>query len=314
MGPEAPIVRCAALEHADDFVRAIAPFKPKELFLGVDIATKAGHPALTALAWTQAGHPEVVAVWKVVSHEALAQLLGRGSDAYRAAAVDVPSAWPRSFTAMLTEHETGPLQHIPTDGGEAQSNLDGEAAADWRTVTLALRATDRQIHRRYHMRPIAVSFDKLGATAAAWALIEAALGPRLDRTGRRASDADQRILETYPAAQLRAWHAPVAKRRKQPPKPRTLAEIEDRLGSDRGNAPICAMLKTLPSDVRSATDENPDVRDSLVCAITAALAERDPQNTHPILEERPSLEGEDARAEGVIWLHDKAFCERPADR
>jgi hypothetical protein len=112
-------------------------------------------------------------------------------------AVDVPFGWPDRFVdLMLTRHTAClPATAIPADA-------EWET---WRTKQVAQRRTDTFLtaHPDIKTRPLPASFQLLGATAAAWTLIDARLadrGVRIDRAGL-----DGRVIETYPAAALKAW-------------------------------------------------------------------------------------------------------------
>ncbi len=75
----------------------------------------------------------------------------------------------------------------------------------WRTHTVAQRRTDAFLTHdpRIRTRPLPVSFQLLGATAAMWTLIEArlaGLGVAIDRAGIQGQ-----VCETYPRAALAGW-------------------------------------------------------------------------------------------------------------
>jgi hypothetical protein len=161
---------------------------------------------------------------------------------------DSYSLQEKDASDALDWHEDGPLAvgPAPADPG----------GGDWRTMKMALRGTDLAVRKAYGLAPLSVTFNKLGATAAAGALIEDTLKwPLVNREGRR---------------------------------------------SDGRPAPGWDLLET-----------NPHARDSLVCAITAAMTARDEKNVHPMSVDGEKGFGEAAAAEGIIWLHDPHFARRP---
>lgn len=115
-------------------------------------------------------------------------------------AVDVPFGWPVGFGEWLTDHARGPACM-------AAGRIEIDAPV-W--APLARRRTDRVVCKRLGKQlGFSVSFDKLGATAAAWAAIELSQGisPLLfDRAGMLNPDGvvarEGRVVETWPSA---AW-------------------------------------------------------------------------------------------------------------
>ena len=243
--------------------------------LGIDMSTTPGHTALAAIATSPTRGSELVAAHPKVRHDQLLEVLSTWD--YAVASVDVPFGWPDAFTSVVASHMQGPLASVPAPGtGEAHS---------WRVRSVALRATDAFVYDLYGVRPMAIGFDKLGATAAAWALIESALGKQgISRSGKPRSK--RRIVETYPAAQLKAWGVPAAKL-----SPEQLEELakqhEVRIGGHHHDLATSA-----------------DLRDAFVCALTATLIA--PQDAHcHAMTDKPN--GKQANREGVIWLHDPKF-------
>lgn len=136
---------------------------------------------------------------------------------------------------------------------------------------------------RIRTRPLPVSFQLLGATAAMWVLVEsrlAELGVGVDRAGLAGP-----VCETYPAAALAAWGAPVRGKptwldlRALLP----LLDVED------------ALLPRLAGD---------DVRDAVVCALVARA-----RGLGLTIPPRDDEERQAAEREG--WIH--VSCE-PIER
>jgi hypothetical protein len=160
-------------------------------------------------------------------------------------AVDVPFGWPRHWGDFLQRHCEGPAQ-LP--------NAIADEARPWRTV--ARRVTDLEVvDRVYDDRTgtpgFSVSFDKLGATAAAWAWVEWELkrqhGLVIDRSG--ISD-EVKVCETYPAAAWRKWFV-----------------------SDNPSSAGAVMFRKALASVVEPADGNWEMtgheRDALVCALIA---------------------------------------------
>lgn len=281
--------------------------RPGHVFLGIDFATSAGGTAVTALEWPDGGEPRIIGSWSPVDHARLAEVLG-ADGVYAVAAVDVPFGWPSLFVEMVAEHQLGPLQGRPLPA-------DHREAKEWRTDKVALRATDRHVRDTYGIRPIAVAFDKFGATAAAWALIEASLRWPLDRSGQDENDRP-RIIETYPAAQYCAWRPAEKRGGDKPGSPAKPTTLDDVLALAMDSSPAWPGLRSAAAtpQVVQLLEANPHARDSLICAITAALTAKDPANAHPMADDAAAKTGETASAEGLIWLHDPHYETRSQTR
>lgn len=103
--------------------------------------------------------------------------------------VDVPLGWPRRFVQLLAAHAALELP-APESTGD-----------DWRR-DLAMRATDRVVHRRTGLTPLSVATDRIAHPALRWAGIEARLR---DRGLDVARDGSGALCEVYPAAALQLW-------------------------------------------------------------------------------------------------------------
>ena len=288
----------------DDWRTAFAGTSSDDVFLGIDFATEPKGTALTAVEWRADDAPRRIGSWCPVDHSILVDILEASRDelVYAVAAVDVPFGWPQAFAEMLAHHRDGPLAE-----GPAPEDPD---ASVWRTRKVAFRGTDLTVRDVYGLTPLSVSFNKLGATAAAWALIEADLSWTLDRSGQLV-EGKPRILETYPAAQFRAWRPPPLKGDATPAKPATLQEVLDLVGSACQEWPGLQHADGRAAPGEDLLETNPHARDSLVCAITAAMTARDGKNVHPMSVDGEKGFGEAAAAEGIIWLHDPHFARRP---
>lgn len=154
----------------------------------------------------------------------------------------MPFGWPDGFVALMADRRDRPLPPALVP--------DERRWETWRTAEVARRSTDQFLydHPSVATRPLAASFDRLGATAAIWVLVEARLaaeGVAVDRSG-----VTGRVCETYPRAAQAAWgHRGFSK-----------PGLEE-LGA---MFPFLRLPEQLTGSL--ATD---DVRDAVVCAVVA---------------------------------------------
>lgn len=158
------------------------------------MSTSKAKTAAVALRW---GPDEacVAAVRSPLASSEIAPLIAEQAGSWWA--VDVPFGWPDAFADLVHNRH---LRALAPDATPDEANWQ-----KWRTRTLAQRRTDAFCTEdpRIRTRPLSVSFDRLGATAAVWTLIEARLkqhGVEVDRAG-----IDGPVCETYPRAVLAAW-------------------------------------------------------------------------------------------------------------
>lgn len=267
---------------------------------GLDLSTSPANTGLVKLIWPTRGPAKITEYRN--PKRSLIETLIRGSQGSWWA-VDVPFGWPAGFGRWLDQHFDRPSAPS-APGNDAASGLDGES---WKAV--ARRATDLFV-QNINETPgagFSVSFDKLGATAAAWSTIEAALatptadGPAvtIDRSGLyRDGHQHARVVETWPSA---AWWAfarngPVRSARTNPAR----MEASDFRSALEG-------IVVLADDALLCLSSRPKgehFRDALVCALVARaralnatqLPKAMPHNgwTEAEVEER-------ARREG--WIH-----------
>lgn len=280
------------------FADATHGVDPVEVVLGVDFATDRTDTALAALAVPDSGRNRLLGVWRPCDHLILANVLHR--QRFAVAAVDVPFGWPTNFIEMVSSHQSGP------HSGEAEP---GSAQAhEWRVTEVALRHTDRFIKSHYKHRPISVGFDRLGATAAAWSLIEPHL---FDEATQRAGSGKGelgRVVETYPSAQMLAWQEWIdfseEVKSSSTRTPKAIAELVDAFALD-----VDAQHEEL---LLADTEAGGHVRDAFVCALTAAVLARAEGKCRPMIDE---ADFERAATEGVIWLNNqKSNLERSRKR
>lgn len=106
--------------------------------------------------------------------------------------VDIPFGWPQPFVALLQAHAEHKLPSPMSTGPQ------------WRRE-LALRTTDREIHRLTGLMPLSVSANLIAYPAFRWAGIEARLRESRINVNRDGSGA---VAEVYPAAALHCWGMP----------------------------------------------------------------------------------------------------------
>lgn len=267
---------------------------PAEVVLGIDFATDRTETAVAALALPDRGRKRLLGVWRPCDHLVLANLLSRRR--FAVAAVDVPFGWPTNFIEMVSSHQSG-----PHSGGTEPGS---EQAHEWRVTEVALRHTDRFIKSHYDHRPISVGFDRLGATAAAWSLIEPYLFNEASQRAGCGEGELGRLVETYPTAQMLAWQEWIA------------FSEEVRSSSKRTPQAIVELMDVFALDVDAQheellladTEAGGHVRDSFVCALIAAVLARDEGKCRPMIDE---ADFDRAAAEGVIWLNNqKSSLER----
>jgi hypothetical protein len=240
---------------------------------GLDLATDPRHTGLVSVDWSRGGdvkvHPRadrgLDALVERILETSKPKTQAEEADVW---AVDVPFGWPYGFAEFLATHFEGPA-------------LVGDIDEPRPWDSVSHRLTDR-VSRADQPRGLGfnVSFDKLGATAAAWSLIEFRLHQRgmpLDRSGPTGSA----IIETWPAAAWRRW-APGS--------------------ASPANSAWPAMADALARVVicdgdtrRQLSAKSGHTRDALVCALVAR-AHSLRQTTLPTPQEA-SL----ARREG--WIH-----------
>jgi hypothetical protein len=245
----------------------VDPIDPCTLTCGVDLSTKPQSTGIVTIQWDATG-PGVITEARVgATRDELVDRIARSTDTGTVWAVDVPFGWPIGFAEFLTSHREGPAALDPGAGPSERP---------WDLISH--RETDRAVRKQVRTG-FNVSFDKLGATAAAWSVVEHGLrlrGIKLDRSGLTG-----RVVETWPSAAWRAWglhSTPAAK-----------ASWEANLSQllDTG------VLRAGDHEQELAANEH--IRDALACALVArARALGLTKGPEPSSIER-------ARREG--WIH-----------
>ena len=169
----------------------IRRIEPCTLTYGVDLSTNPRKTGLVAIRWG-GGTPGLVTEARVgATRDELIEGIARSDEEKAVWAVDVPFGWPDGFSEFLTRHRNGPTALAPGEGSPG---------TPW--TGIAFRETDRAA--RKDGAGINVSFDKLGATAAAWSVVEYGL-QQLTRIDLDRSGLTGRVVETWPTAAWRNW-------------------------------------------------------------------------------------------------------------
>lgn len=163
-------------------------------------------------------------------------------------AIDIPLGWPDPFVEALVAHREG--REWPV--------ADVAPPAD--RLKLKFRTTD-EVVRALGAQPLSVAADRIGVAAMRGARLQHLLGQSgcmVDRTGLTG-----RVIETYPAAVLRAWKMQ-SSGYKGPKK----IDIARALGAEL--AERCGSMRSPIMDGLSACDD--DDLDALICAVVARAA------------------------------------------
>jgi predicted nuclease with RNAse H fold len=157
--------------------RAVAEAPASTVFVGIDLAADPRRTGLAVL------HEDDRCVVQQVCVGAEDDALVQAVRSAGKAGVDVPFGWPEPFVELLAAHAAGVLP------------APGSTGPDWRR-DLAMRTTDRAVHRRTGLTPLSVSTDRIAYPALRWAGLEA----RLRELGIDVSrDGSGTVCEVYPA-------------------------------------------------------------------------------------------------------------------
>lgn len=195
-------------------------------------------------------------------------------DSIRAAdrsGVDVPLGWPQRFVDLISAHAAGTLPAPDSTG------------PPWRR-SLAMRATDLEVHRYTGLTPLSVSTDRIAYPALRWAGIEA----RLREAGIDAArDGSGVISEVYPAAALRCWALPHR-------------GYKGAKNADRRSELVADLSARIPWLDWNGHRDLCETDDNALDAVLAALIAREVGLGHG--RPPPDELRETARREGWIWL------------
>jgi predicted nuclease with RNAse H fold len=234
--------------------------------LGIDLAAQPERTGVVILDRCRDGWVARTAVGRA-DDNALVEL-GAGADVI---GVDAPLGWPVGFVDAVSAHR----HHERWPGGEDRS-------------TLTYRRTDLAVSAAGWGRPLSAAADRLGIVAMRCALLQREWAEHWGVPAPR--DGSGALVETYPAAAVRAWF-PGAGRYKGSADPSAAREERGRLLERLGAAAPWLDLGA----VQSACVASDDVLDALLCALVA-LASRFRATSAP----RES-DVADALSEG--WIH-----------
>ena len=246
--------------------------------VGVDMSTSPSSTGWVVLHWDGLSPARVEEIHDRKRSSIVEQIRARAQDEWWA--VDVPFGWPVDFATWVADHSRGPVPPALDIDGRHWSHL-------------ARRCTDEFVHA-HNGTPgagFSVSFDKLGATAAAWASIEAALAAgnpplTVDRAGCCDEDGDLPVVETWPSA---AWRAFFREGDVDPGNPATMSP-------DSFRSALAGVVELTPDlYCLGVNDRSAHYRDALVCALVARARS---------LGQTMLPTGEDRRvAEREGWVH-----------
>jgi predicted nuclease with RNAse H fold len=149
--------------------------------LGVDLSADDRKTAACAIIWSDDGTGEASAPEFGLTNEDLRQRIEEADWS----GIDAPFSWPAPYQLALANHVR--------DGGWPE---------DWRDTRYQLRATDSFV-AACARRPLSVSTDRIGVTAMRCARLLQEIGE--DRSHRIDLVGGDRIVEVYPGAALAAW-------------------------------------------------------------------------------------------------------------
>ena len=259
---------------------------------GLDLSTNPRNVGLVCIEWLTSGQGNVI-LQRITSRsitESMDEIRTRIETTTALGehwAVDVPFGWPRELGKWLVQHGgpcAAPLPaHVITSG------------SPW--AGLASRVTDLLARKRADLPGgISVSFDKLGATAACWSMVELQLdrAATFDRSGLTPRPGGGRVVETWPAAAWRCWFPDDRLNHE------SWSQLDDRLGPvlatplNRRLLRDDALGEWVSKDDKVSTAAG-HYRDALVCALVARAASLG-------LTSGPAHDdGAVARSEG--WIH-----------
>jgi hypothetical protein len=252
-------------------------------FVGIDLATEANRTGVVIVTPDGASaSASLPAHGFVADDRGLVELVDRGT----VVGLDSPLGWPDDFVAAVTAHRMSArwptFEHRSTD--RIRESLRH------RTTDLFVRALD------LGSTPLSVSSDLIGVVAMRGAWLQSAWAQRWG--GLETRDGSGRLVETYPAAALRAWGF-LARRGvrykgggAQGARESQCAERERIVGEIEHASETWLSIAPALHDAAIASDHE---LDALVSALVALAARADA--TYPV----PVESKEAARREG--WIH-----------
>ena len=248
--------------------------------VGVDLASVAARTGVVTLVWSGSAFDATLA--EDASDVGLIGLV----DDETLVGVDAPLGWPEEFVRAIGDHARF-LEWPATTAPEGSPEREH----------LRLRRTDRFVRElQLGSTPLSVSSDLIGVVAMRAALLQSAWSIAWGQ--REPRDGSGRLVETYPAAALRAWGLLAAKgvrykgggtgdavARQRHERQRIIDEVTSQ---------CAAWLKVAPS-LRDAAIRSDHALDALIWALVALATKLDATSPPPLADRDVS------RREG--WIH-----------
>jgi predicted nuclease with RNAse H fold len=248
--------------------------------VGVDLASVAARTGVVTLEWSGDGFEATLAA--DASDVGLVGLVDEGT----LVGLDAPLGWPEEFVRAIGEH----ARFLPWP---ARTAPEGSPEREH----LRLRRTDRFVRAlQLGSTPLSVSSDLIGVVAMRAALLQSAWSIAWGQ--REPRDGSGRLVETYPAAALRAWGLLAAKGVRYKgggPRGEVANQLKERQRMIEEVAAQCAAWLRIAAPLRDAAIRSDHALDALICALVALATKLD-ATLPPPLADRDA-----ARHEG--WIH-----------
>lgn len=212
---------------------------PAETTLGIDLASQDGDTAVCLVRWDPSVTIELARAG--FGDRALEQCIRAAGKV----GIDVPLGWPLRFAEALQSYMSG--------GAWTPPHADPD---------LRLRATDRYVAAdpERGRRPLSVSTDRIAIPAMRAARLLTSADATFDRAG------GGKVVEVYPAASLKAWGFDPTRYKHATGRAVRQALVDRFIRTT-------ATWITITDEQRSACDDDDNVFDALICALTARAAE-----------------------------------------
>ena len=256
---------------------------PVHRYVGIDLATEAKRTGVVIVEIE--GSTAVAALpgeGFVADDRGLVEVIDRST----AVGLDSPLGWPDDFVSAVTAHRQSArwptFEHRSTD--KIRESLRH------RKTDLFVRSLD------LGSTPLSVSSDLIGVVAMRGAWLQSAWAQKWGRLEPR--DGSGRLVETYPAAALRAWG--LLARRGVRYKGGGVGELREGQRSERARIMREIEEQThswlrVPEALRIEAEASDHTLDAFICALVALAARA--KVTHPMPEESREV----ALREG--WIH-----------
>jgi predicted RNase H-like nuclease len=247
--------------------------------VGIDLASVASRTGVVVLALH--GHLTQATLGADAHDAGLTALV----DAETVVGVDAPLGWPDDFVRAVGDHALFKAWPATTTPGVPERE------------NLRLRRTDRFVRElQLGSTPLSVSSDLIGVVAMRAASLQSAWSSAWGQ--REPRDGSGRLVETYPAAALRAWGLLPARGVRYKGgggRDQTDRQLVERQRLIDAIASICSSWLVVTASLRDEAVRSDHALDALVCALVALSA------TLGATFDVPEADREGARREG--WIH-----------